>query len=104
MSSRTEVYSPQEIARAAGVAEERVREILGTADGFVPYADALRLARELRSGWVRPAVSRAEGLAVHDPATRPVLFSVFGPAARRARPQSVPLAVSGTIHAGIVAL
>jgi protein TonB len=105
MSLRTEVYSPREIARAAGVAEERVRQILGTADGFVPYADALRLARELRAGWVKPAVSRPEDFAVHaGPAMRPVLFSVFGPAARQARPQSVPLAVSGTIHAGIVAL
>ena len=36
--------------------------------------------------------------------TRPALFSLFGPAGRRARPTSVPLAVSGTLHAGFVVM
>jgi periplasmic protein TonB len=97
--SCTDVYSPREIARAAGVDEERVRAILGTADGFVPYSDALRLARDLRAA----AAGGAEG-SVTFVVARPALFSLFGPAGRRARPTSVPLAVSGTVHAGFVAL
>src|SRR5688572_5762588 len=97
--SRTDVYSPREIARAAGVAEDRVRAALGTGDGFVPYADALRLARDLRApGTQRPAPPGASR------GPQPALFSLFGPAGRRARPTSVPLAVSGTLHAGFVAL
>src|SRR5688500_1217070 len=96
--SRTEVYSPREIARAAGVAEDRVRLALGTGDGFVPYADALRLARDLRA----PSAQRASPRSASGPP--PALFSLFGPAGRRARPTSVPLAVSGTLHAGFVAL
>jgi TonB family protein len=97
--SRTDVYSPREIARAAGVAEERVRASLGTGNGFVPYADALRLARELRAS---PAGHAAPGARSSGP--RPPLFSLFGPTARRTRPASVQLAVSGTLHAGFLAL
>ncbi len=82
--SEPEVYSPREIARAAQVPEARVVAILGSAQGFVPHADAVRLGRELRQ--------------------RPGLFSVFGPAAREAQPKSVPLAVSGTLHASAVAV
>ena len=96
--SCTEVYSPREIARAAGVDEDRVRAILGPADGFVPYPDALRLARDLRAAASDPGTSSFTVVA------RPALFSLFGPLGRRARPTSVPLAVSGTLHAGFVAL
>jgi TonB family protein len=94
--SRTDVYSPREIARAAGVPEERARAVLGWGDVFVPYDDALRLARDLR------APISATGAAPLGP--RPTLFSLFGPAGKRSRPASVPLAVSGTLHAGFVAL
>ena len=77
---RTDVYSPREIARAAGVPEERVRAVLGTADGFVPYADALRLARELR----KPGTVRQAELApaAAGPATCPFL------ALRSGRPEA----------------
>ena len=94
--SHTEVYSPREIARAAGVPEERVRAALGSPHGlvgFVPYADALRLARDLRSDPIGSP-----------PLTSAGLFSIFGPTGRKPRAQSVPLAVSGTLHAGVVAL
>ena len=97
---RTDVYSLREIARAAGVPEERVRAVLGAADGFVPYADALRLARELR----KPGTVRQAELAPTTVGPRPALFSLFGPAGRRPRATSVPLAVSGTLHAGFVVL
>jgi TonB family protein len=91
--SRTDVYSPREIARAARVPEDRVRAVLGEGQVFVPYADALRLARDLRA--IRPAGSTGP---------RPALFSLFGPAGKRPRLTSVPLAVSGTLHAGFVAV
>ena len=97
--SCTEVYSPREIARAAGVDEERVRALLGDADGFVPYSDALRLARALMAAATGGAESSLTFVA-----PRPALFSLFGPAGQRARPTRVPLAVSGTLHAGFVAL
>ena len=101
--SRSEVYSPREIARAAGVAEDRVRAVLGTGDGFVPYADALRLARDLRGASASPVGPNF--LAPAGPGdVRPGLFTIFGPAGRKPRAQSVPLAISGTLHAGVVAL
>jgi TonB family protein len=99
--SRPEVYSPLEIARAAGVPVARVAAVLGATDGFVPHADAVRLGRDLRR-----QARAVDGLHESGSATgrRPALFSMFGPSARRPQPKSVPLAVSGTIHAGAVAL
>jgi TonB family protein len=97
--SRTDVYSSREIAKAAGVSEERVRALLGTEDGFVPHSEALRIGRELRMPAARQSAAR---VAPSGPG--PTLFTLFGPAGRRARPTSVPLAVSGTLHAGFVAL
>jgi TonB family protein len=96
--SRTEVYSPREIACAAGVAEEQIVAILGSPDGFVPHDDAVRLARDVR----RHAAERTESNPFT--AQRPALFSMFGPVVRTARPQGVPMAVSGTLHAGVVAV
>jgi TonB family protein len=101
--SRTEVYSPREIARAAGVTEERVRAVLGTADGFVPYSDALRLARNLRAASDSP-VEATQPAPGGSSDVRPALFTIFGPNGRKPRAQSVPLAVSGTLHLGIVVL
>jgi len=100
--SHPEVYSPLEIARAADVPLARVAAVLGSTDGFVPHADAVRLGRDLRrhmrtSGGAHPGDDTSGRV-------RPALFSIFGPAARRPQPKSVPLAVSGTIHAGLVAL
>src|SRR4051812_50102587 len=42
-----EVYSPREIARAAGVPVEHVLVALGGRGGFVSHADAVGLGREL---------------------------------------------------------
>ena len=99
--SRSEVYSPLEIARAAGVPVERVAAVLGAPDGFVPHADAVRLGRDLRrQARTVDGLHEAGGAIGH----RPALFSMFGAAERHPQPKSVPLAVSGTIHAGAVAL
>jgi TonB family protein len=78
-----DVYSPREIARAAGLTEEHVLAALGGQDGFVTHADAVRLARELL-------------------AARRTPFALFrGTAPRPAK--GLPLAVSTTLHAGLVA-
>lgn len=97
-----EVYSPLEIARAAGVPVAHVAAVLGAADGFVPHADAVRLGRDLRRQ--ARAVDRLPHRGSETGRVRPALFSMFAPSARRPQPKSVPLAVSGTIHAGAVAL
>ena len=44
----TDVYSPDEIARAAGVPEDAVVAAVGGATALVPLGDAIRIARTLR--------------------------------------------------------
>ena len=87
------VYSPREISLAAGVSEAQVLAALGPAlaGGYVCHADAVRLGRAL-AGKASSVVARP------DP-----LFSLFDAAAKRRRPTAVPLALSSTVHAGIVA-
>jgi TonB family protein len=86
MSSRipNDVYSPREIARAAGVSIGEVRAALGGRDGFVPHDDAVRLGREL--------IGRR-----HTP------FGIFQNDRHRPAAAGVPLAVSTTLHAGALA-
>src|SRR5207249_6904965 len=100
-----EMYSPREIAQAAGVSEEQVLAVLGGVDRPVPHADAVRIGRAL--------AVHMRALAVHmnDPkdtnivaaAPAPALFSVFSSRSRRTPSKGVPLAVSSTLHAGMVA-
>lgn len=78
-----EVYSPREIARAAGVPEEQVIAALGSAD-FVRHSDAVRIGRGLRAHTITP------------------VGSGFSRIARIPRSKSVPLAVSSTLHAGFL--
>jgi TonB family protein len=102
--SRTDVYSPREIARAAGVPEEQVVAALGSRDGFVPHTDAVRLGRDLRGrADLNAGASASASLSADFSRTRPALFSVFGVDARAPRAKGVPLAVSSTLHAGLVA-
>ena len=100
-----DLYSPHEIALAAGVPEADVLAALGTVRGFVAHADAVRLGRALAqdvafgrgpdpAGSRKSAVTRAPGL----------LFSMFSDASHSRRTSRVPLAVSSTLHAGIVAV
>jgi periplasmic protein TonB len=88
-------YSAREIALAAGVREDEVRACLAAAgygEDDTPHAAAVRVGRLL--------VERAR-TASSEP-FRASLFAIFGaqPTNRRA---GVPLAVSGTLHAGFLA-
>jgi len=88
VSDDAEVYSPAEIALAAGVPEFQVRAALGTrgreAHVYVRHADAVRIGRALARGAKTPFASS------------------FAPA--ESRPLlALRLAVSGTLHAGLVA-
>jgi TonB family protein len=91
----SEVYSPREIARAAGVSEAQVLAALGAsfAGGYVGHIDAVRIGRAL-------AGNRAPATASLQPAA---MFTAFGAAAKPHRSAAVPLALSSTLHAGIVA-
>ena len=88
-----DLYSPLEIAKAAGVAEADVLIVLGHARGLVLHAEALRIGRML---------SPRLGGGPRSPAARP-LFGMFSDAPRVRRPAGVPLAVSSTLHAGLLA-
>jgi TonB family protein len=79
-----EVYSPREIARAANVPVERVLAALGGRDGFLSHQDAVRLGREL-------IVDRSVPLAL------------FRSNASVTPSKGLPLALSSTLHAGILA-
>lgn len=93
-ASAHDLYSPLEIAQAAGVPEADVLAALGHARGLVPHAEAVRLGRML--------VQRAAGGPRR---TAPgSLFSLFSDAAPARRPTGVPLALSSTLHAGLIAV
>jgi periplasmic protein TonB len=77
----TEVYSPGEIAHAAGVPLDRVVTALGRRDVFVRHDDAVRLGRALAQRGRAPFSSRSI-----DKGVRPFFF-----------------AASTTAHAGAVA-
>lgn len=94
----TEVYSPREIAKAAGVPDERVIAALGSPDVFVSHRDAVRLARDLRGA--SPALARSSREL---PRNRQDLFSIFGSRVRSPRTKGLPLAVSSTVHGGLIA-
>jgi TonB family protein len=94
LSPVPEVYSPDEIARAAGIPEAQVVAAIGR-DVLVPFADAVRLGRSLTRGrHAAPTV------------VSPPLFSIFSNALARqsGRPAGVPLFVSSTLHLTIVAV
>lgn len=101
-----EVYSPHEIARAVGVPEDRVVAAIGRADVLIRHAEAVEIGRAL----VRPravVVSDSGRTPPMAPSRTlvlppPSLFSIFN-STRRDRPAGVPLAVSSTVHAGLMA-
>jgi len=102
---QTDVYSPREIALAAGVSEEHVIAALArpgapdTFGGFVRHADAVHLGRMLVSK--REETARTGDLAAY--ASRP-LFSVFANGHLTGRQTTVPLALSSTLHIGLIAV
>jgi TonB family protein len=96
-------YSPREVAAAAGVAEADVVAALGGVRRFVNHDDAVRIGRQLVAA-ARPA-RRAESNVVSAPGFRAPgpLFSLFSEKARTRRSAGVPLALSSTLHAGLIA-
>jgi len=101
---QTEVYSPREIALAAGVPEEHAIAALTrpdsppTFEGFVCHADAIRLGRLLAASHARQVSAE-----VNVRATGP-LFALFADDRPTARPATFPLALSSTLHLGLIAV
>lgn len=83
-------YTPLEIAQAAGVSEADVRDALGFAQELVPHSEAARIGRLLVQ---RPA---ARGNAA--------LFGTFSRVIPARRSNGVPLALSSTLHAALLAV
>jgi len=96
---QTDVYSPREIALAAGVSEEQVIAALG-GRGYVLHAEAVRIGRLLTAH--RPGVGRTAAWA--PAATAQPLFSLFSDSTPVQRPATVPLALSSTLHVGLIAV
>jgi len=93
-----EVYSPREIARAAGVPEALVVQALGRADTFLRHDDAVRIGRALVAG----SNPRARSIYTFPlPARESALFSIVGhrtaPGAANDR-ALLPFALSTTFH------
>jgi TonB family protein len=108
-SNRSDLYSPREIALAAGVPEADVIAALGATRHLIGHADAVRVGRMLAyqaTNRQRPAAPTV----VRSSAPPPVrvspdgpLFSLFDGAALSRRSAGLPLAVSSTLHAGVIA-
>lgn len=103
ISGSIESYSPREIAQAAGVPVEQVVAALGRTECegvFITHAEALRIGRAL----IATDDSRAARPLAHASALEPkTLFSVVEIGRTSPRSKGVPLAVSGTLHAGVIA-
>jgi periplasmic protein TonB len=82
---QADLYSPGEIARAAGVSEDAVRTALGHARDLVSFDEAVRVGRVLSQSPAR------------EPQELP--FDVHIPQSR-----SVPLLVSSTLHVAAIAV
>ncbi len=99
-------FTPPEIARAAGVPETQVLAALGlparssgtdTRSLYIGHAEAVRIGRML----AQRTASTSRRVAMRAPAP---LFSLFADLTPSRRPTGVPLALSSTLHAGLVAL
>jgi protein TonB len=89
-----DTFSPREIAQAAGVPEADVVAAAGYDRELIPHAEAVRIGRMLGP--------RGGGAGAR-PARRPGLFTMFSGSAPVRRSPGVPLALSSTLHAGLVA-
>ena len=90
-----DLYSPREIALAAGVPEADVLAALGKARDLVPHGDAVRLGRALAQRVTAGSSNRT---------ARESLFSLFANAAPARGLAGVRLAASSTLHAGLIAV
>src|SRR3989449_3103144 len=102
---KTDVYSPREIALAAGVSEEQVISALArpdspaTVEGFIRHADAVSLGRMLAAKRTRTHVSGDSS----PKGVRP-LFALFADGPATSRTATVPIALSSTLHIGLIAV
>ena len=93
----------REIAQAAGVPVEQVTAVLGRTerDGvFVTHGEAVRIGRALLACDDSRAVPSFDHVSTREPKA---LFSIVSMGQASHRSKGVPLAVSGTLHAGIIA-
>lgn len=91
-SAAAEVFSVQEVARAAGVSADGIRDLISSGrvranDGYVSAAEAVRSLRIVRHGL--------------SPSGRPALFS---PPVASERPAGGALVVSSALHGALLAL
>jgi protein TonB len=86
------LYSTAEIARAAGVPEADVTAALGGGLNFVPHDEAVRVGRMLAH---RPGECQQPTGS---------LFSIFWHRASLSRSAGLPLALSSTVHVGVIAV
>jgi TonB family protein len=110
---KTEVYSPREIARAAGVPLDQVVAVLGSPDLLVSHDEAVRVGRALVAGpgsAIRggtrspiPVSARAPVPDSNGTGSRAPLFSAVDAASASSGTKGVSFAVSSTVHAGVVA-
>ncbi len=91
-ASAQNLYSPREVAEAAGVPEKDVLAELGGAARLVAHGEAVRIGRLL--------VQRAR----EPKQPTDSLFSIFAGSSRDRRPRGIPLALSSTLHAGLIAV
>jgi TonB family protein len=86
--SLMDVYSPREIALAAGVSEASVLDALGTGVRYVPEIEAVRIGRSLRARAAHPAA--------------PVIFAAVD-GHHGERHTMATVAASGIVHAALFA-
>jgi len=107
LSSPADLYSPREIALAAGVSEAEVRTVIGPRE-FVGFAEAVRVGRML-AGAVKP---RSTSQSTINPEANPQVDSQSTPANQQSGPVSairipqsrgVPLFLSSTLHVAATA-
>jgi len=97
-----DLYTPGEIALAAGVPEADVIAAIGGVRRFVGHADAVRLGRQL----VRAAGTRhgQDTLSIGALTPADPLFTLFSTASPSRRSAGMPFALSSTLHAGLIAV
>src|SRR3954468_5145731 len=90
--SGTDMYTPREIAVAAGVPVADVLAALNGVDGYVPHADAVRLGR-LLAGW-----------RTSSPAPRGIAAPSFAAAGSRRSVRALPFVTSTALHLAFAAV
>src|SRR5579864_2788192 len=87
-----EMYSPREVALAAGVPEALVRAALGGSGSYVSHDEAVRVGKRLARQTAAPAPPGPPG---------PMFDAVAG---RESRRHPLALAVSSVVHAALAAI